>query len=98
MKLETIRADLRGIEERLKSDLRLKESEISALRDGVLSGRAQRQTLLDKRRLEAVERIWAAVMALTPYRAVAAMMSRVNLKAAVNEAPRHPGMRKFAEF
>jgi hypothetical protein len=97
-KLETIRADLRGTEERLRSDLRLKESEIAALRDGVLSGRVQRQTLLDKRRLDAVERIWAAVMALTPYRTVAAMMAPVNLKAVVKEAPRHAGVRKFAEL
>jgi hypothetical protein len=64
----------------------------------VLSGRAQRQTLLDKRRLDAVERIWAAVMALTPYRTVAAMMARINLKAMVREAPRHPGVRQFAEI
>jgi hypothetical protein len=97
-KLETIRTDLRGTEERLKSELRVKESEISALRDVVLSGRAQRQALLDKRRLDAVEHVWAAVMDLTPYRTVAAMMASVNLKAAVKEAPRHAGMRKFAEI
>jgi hypothetical protein len=97
-KLEAIRTDLRGTEERLKSDLRLKESEISALRDGVLSGRAQRQALLDKRRMDAVERVWATVMALTPYRIVASMMFSLNLKEAIEEAPRHAGVRKLAEF
>lgn len=97
-KLEAIRADLRGTEERLKSDLRLKEAEISALRDGVLSGRAQRQALLDKRRMDAVERVWAAVMALTPYRVAASMMVSLNLKAVVEEAPRHAGVRKLAEL
>ena len=54
-KIETLRTELRKSEETFKSDLRSKESQISALRDGVLSGRAQRQALLDKRRLEAVE-------------------------------------------
>ena len=39
--------------ENFRADLRNKEAEISALRDGVLSGRAQRQALLDKRRFEA---------------------------------------------
>jgi hypothetical protein len=57
MKLEAVRADFRASEERLKSDLRNKESEIDLLRANVLSGRASRQQLLDKRRFEAVERV-----------------------------------------
>ena len=97
-KLENIRADLHETEERLKSDLRLKECEISALRDGVLSGRAHRQALLDKRRMDAVERVWAAVMALTPYRTVASMMFSLDLKVVFEEAPRHAGVRKLAEI
>jgi hypothetical protein len=96
-RLEAIRADLRGTEERLKSELRLKESEISALRDVVLSGRVQRQALLDKRRMDAVERIWAAVMALTPYRTAASMMASLNFRAVVDEAPKHAGVRKLAQ-
>ena len=96
-KLETIRADMRGAEEQFKNELRGEESEISALRDAVLSGRAQRQTLLDKRRLDAVERVWAAVMGLTPYRIVASMSASINLKQAIKEAPKHAGMRKLAE-
>lgn len=50
-KLETLRADLRKSEERFKSDLRAKESEIEALRSGALSGLISRQVVLDKRRL-----------------------------------------------
>jgi hypothetical protein len=70
-KLETLRTELRKNEEGFKSDLRSKETEISALRDGVLSGRAQRQALLDKRRLDAVECVWASVIALAPFKGVA---------------------------
>lgn len=76
-KIENLRAELRTNEERFKSDLRTKEAEISALREGVLSGRANRQALLDKRRLEAVEKIWAAVIALGPAKAVSGTMSIV---------------------
>jgi hypothetical protein len=47
--------------ERLRAELREKEAEISALRNTVLSGSANRQSLLDKRRFEAVEKVWAAV-------------------------------------
>ena len=50
--LEELRTTLRNNEERFKSDLRQKETEIDALRNNVLSGSAGRQTLLDKRRFE----------------------------------------------
>jgi hypothetical protein len=61
VKHEELRATLKASEEELKSDLREKEVEIGILRNTVLSGSASRQALLDKRRLEAVEKIWTAV-------------------------------------
>ena len=60
-RLEAIRAELRASEERLKSTLRDRENEIALLRNTVLAGSASRQPLLDKRRFEAVERVWTAV-------------------------------------
>jgi len=81
LKIEGIRAEIRQSEERLKSDLRDKEAEISALRNAVLSGSANRQTLLDKRRFEAVERVWTAVNDMAQLKAVANMMSALNFKA-----------------
>lgn len=96
-KLEAIRADLRRSEEELKSELRLKESQISALRDGVLSGRAQRQVLLDKRRLDAVERVWTAINELAPFKGVSAFMAVINFDEAAKEAPRDPKVRQFFE-
>jgi hypothetical protein len=73
-RLEKFRAELRKDEEELKSDLRANEAQISALRDGVLSGRAQRQALLDKRKLEAVEHVWSSVVAYTPYKSLSSML------------------------
>ncbi|WP_271570440.1 hypothetical protein [Bradyrhizobium sp. CCBAU 11386] len=60
-KIEQMRADLRESEERLKSSLRDKEGEIATLRSTVLAGSSGRQALLDKRRFEAVEKVWTAV-------------------------------------
>jgi hypothetical protein len=60
-RLEELRAELRESEERLKSTLRDRENEIALLRNTVLAGSANRQSLLDKRRFEAVERVWTAV-------------------------------------
>ena len=64
--IEGVRAEFRQNEERLKSDLRDRESEISALRNAVLDGSASRQSMLDKRRFKAAERIWTAVTRIGP--------------------------------
>ena len=78
VKLENLRATLRTSEEQLKSDLRAKEAEIGTLRNSVLSGSAGRQALLDKRRFEAVEKIWTSVNDLAQLRALAQTMAIVN--------------------
>jgi hypothetical protein len=97
VELENLRAEVRKSEEDFKSELRLKEAEITALRDGILTGRAQRQALLDKRRLDAVERVWSAISELAPLRGVSALMAVINFEAASEEAPRNPKVRQFFE-
>ena len=92
-KIETLRGDLRKNEEEFKSELRLKETEISALKDGVLGGRVNRQAMLDKRRLETVERVWAAVTELAPFKLVSALMVSIKFDAAAEAASRDPKVR-----
>ncbi len=84
-KLESIKAQIRESEERLKAELRSKEAEIAALRSGALTALASRQMALDKRRLEAIDQIWASVIALGPARGIATLMSSVSFEKA---APR----------
>ena len=60
VKFEELRAELRKNEERFKSGLRDREAEIATLRNNVLAGSAGRQTLVDKRGFEAVEKVWTA--------------------------------------
>ena len=74
-KIEEFRSEIRKSEELLKSTLRSKEADNSALLDALLSGKAQRQVLLDKRRIEAVERLWNAVIALAPYKQISSVMA-----------------------
>src|SRR5262245_59053502 len=66
-RLEQLRSELRGNEERVKSELRDNEAEFAALRTSVLSGSNNRQSLLDKRRFDAVEKIWVSVNELGRY-------------------------------
>jgi DNA-binding protein Fis len=94
-KLEALRSDLRRSEEELKSELRSKEEEITALRDGILSGRTQRQALVDKRRLEAIDGLWAAFTTLTPFTLVSRMMASINFDVAAREAHQRPNTQQL---
>jgi hypothetical protein len=96
-KFEGIRADLRKQEERFKSELRAKASEIDALRNGALAGMASRQAALDKRRLEAVERIWTSVISLGPLKGASAAMAVINFEAAAKHTVNNPAVRKMFE-
>jgi hypothetical protein len=85
VELEKVRTELRASEERLKSELRDKEAEISSLRANVLSGSASRQALLDKRRFEAVERVWTAVNDLAPVKNISRSLTVLNMKEVAKE-------------
>lgn len=96
MEIEELRTELRKNEEHFKSDLREKEAEISTLRNSVLSGSASRQALLDRRRFEAVEKVWTNVNDLSQLKAFAAQMGVLNYKALARRA-REPSMQQVLE-
>ena len=83
--------------EGLKSELRSKENEISSLRDAVLTGRNQRQVIVDKRKIEAVDNLWKGVVDLQRFKAHSNAMASINLEYAESEAARDPKVRKFFE-
>ena len=76
-KLENLRADLRKTEELFKAELRAKETEIEALRSGALSGLVSRQVALDKRRLDAIDQLWAGIETLAPLKMAALWMAPI---------------------
>jgi hypothetical protein len=97
-KLEKLRTELRKKEEEFNSSLRAREGEISMLREQVLSGRASREALMDKRRLDAVERVWASVGAFAPYKMISASMAIVKFEQAAKRVASEPNLRKFFEI
>ena len=97
-KIEGLKSELRAGEERLKADLRAKESEIAVLRSGALSALANRQASLDKRRLEAVDQIWSSVRTLGPGRQASRILSRLKYEAIAEEYGRNDGIREFLEI
>jgi hypothetical protein len=96
-KLAKLGSELREGEEQLRASLRARETEIAALRSGALSAMSGRQAALDKRRLEAVDQLWASVTALGPARFLAATLAVVKIDAASELAQRDPKARQFFE-
>ncbi|WP_156421065.1 MULTISPECIES: hypothetical protein [unclassified Sphingopyxis] len=95
---EEIRSQLRNSEERLKSNLRNREAEISVLRDGALSGRASRAAQIDKRRLAAVDHLWDAVLKLSSLQGPALTLSMLKLDAVAKEVPENENLREMLEM
>jgi hypothetical protein len=73
--------------EQLRSQLRQRETEIASLRDGVLSGRANRAAMIDKRRLDAIDQLWCAFVRLTKLKGPAMSLSMLKMEAVVKRAP-----------
>ncbi len=92
-KLEAIRASHHKSEESFKADLRAKEVQIEALRSGAISGLASRQMAVDRRRIEAVDQLWSALISLRPALAASATMATVKFDAATKLAARDPKAR-----
>ncbi len=94
-KMETLRTNLRNGEELFKAELRAKETQIEVLRSAAMSGLASRQAALDKRRIDAVEQLWAAVTALNPAKTASAWMAPIKFEEAIKEASKNPKVREM---
>lgn len=64
----------------VQSDFRTREATLERLTSTALSSIAARQTAIDKRRVEAVDQIWAAVHLLQPCRFIATWMSTLKFE------------------
>jgi hypothetical protein len=81
--------------EAVRSDLRIKEAKITALQSTVLSGRASRHALFEKRRLEALEGLWAETIKLDQFRAAASMVAVLKLDVLDKKVVTDPNVRKL---
>jgi hypothetical protein len=76
-RLEAAKAEHRSQEELLKDALTQHRLKIEALQSGALSGLAARHVLLDKKRIEALESVWAAVAYMHPYHNLSVMCATI---------------------
>jgi len=94
-KIENLKTSLRESEESFKFDLRLKETQIEALRSGALSALASRQAVLDERRILAVDQIWSAVQKLAPAKSLSATIAVLNFEEALKLSASRPDSREM---
>ncbi|QKK16292.1 hypothetical protein [Rhizobium indicum] len=101
LKLEEVRSQFRQEEEKYKQALGAQDAKISALRSGALAGLANRSMSLDKRRLEAIETLWAGISDYGPFKIVAQMTKALKLDALIDAAelgkPDSEKIRQFAD-
>jgi hypothetical protein len=67
--------------ESLRAEIRSKESDIQALRDGALSGIINRSSVLYERRVKAVEDLWETVTSLTSAKNISSKLAVLNIEA-----------------
>lgn len=81
--------------ESFRADLQRKEKAIAALRDSAFGNRAQRQAIIDKRRIDAIERAWLSLAGLGQMKFVAAQMAVIKFDNAAKAAPHDPNVRRM---
>ena len=81
--------------EGVRSDLRMKEMKITALQSTILEGRAGRQAIIDKRRIEAIEKLWRATVELGAFHMATSAMTVLKPEAFDQED--NPNLRQFFE-
>lgn len=96
-KLEMLRSQLRTDEEQAKAALKRQDAEIEALRSGALAGLAARRAALDKRRLEAVEKIWTSVISHGPHRLNVGFAKTLKMEYIIKECERDSEFRKIPD-
>lgn len=86
--------------ESLKGTIRQSDEQIAALRSGALSGLASRQANMDRRRLEAVERLWAETVSFGRHRSFAMLAGAMDIimKTAAGSGRDAMKTRDFAEM
>jgi hypothetical protein len=83
--------------ETLRADLKSKEEKINSLRQSALSGAGKRREALDKRQLEAIDKLWAAVIDLGQLKTASQLMVVIDFEASKKSVGKNENSRRFFE-
>ncbi|WP_045837034.1 hypothetical protein [Hyphomicrobium sp. 99] len=79
-RIENLKSELRRTEQKFSAELDARERQLRSIADATLSLRSARQSALDVRRLQAVEKLWSAKIATDQMQIAARFLSNLNLK------------------
>lgn len=79
----------------INSKISSKQLEIESIRSGTLHNLSERQNVLFKRQLEAIEKLWSIVLALKPAKEASGLLNIIPYDLAINAAKEHPHYREF---
>jgi hypothetical protein len=94
-KLESIKAELRKNEQEFKAELKIKETQIDALRSGALSGLSNRQNAIFVKQVEAIENVWDSFNSLGQAKLVSNQMAVIKFEFAAKAAATDPKVREL---
>ncbi len=98
--MEELKSGLKLAEEKKKAELAAINSRADALQNNIFSALRERSSFLDRRRIEAVERIWATAVELRPLEqaSVAAQTIKLDkaMEVAAQQTPEGQKVREFA--
>lgn len=92
---KAVQFEFDGKLERLKSDLERSQSQLEALRSGALTLAVTQQTVLNERRLQAVDELWLAVTKVSSLKSGSSMLASLNVSKASKLAAQDE---KFAQL
>jgi len=100
--IEAIKIEFQAKLESIKSEIKLRDEALSALRASVLQRSDARAGVLAQRRIAAVERLWTAVIELAPFVMASKMTAPIKLEAMLMQAAKQDEqgkkIRNFAEM
>lgn len=83
---------------RFRSELDAEKAHIAAIRDGVLSGRMSRQAIVDQRRFNAIDQLWASVLELDHHAMVPRFLEVIKLDVVFDKVESEPKFRELFTF
>jgi hypothetical protein len=81
--VEAFKSELRREEDTIKSDIASNEAELAAIRSTVLSELSTRRSIIEKRKIEAAEHMWAATNEFNKLLSLAHFAESINMKVAL---------------
>jgi len=92
-RLANVESNLRRVEDEAKGEIQARAQEIEALRNSALSPLTSRRTALDSKRIDAIERLWSTIIALSQMSSAVSMAGTTKFEEVATAVKKNEEMR-----